>query len=271
MIETPRPARGLAGLPATSGLIPAMASVLLALFLAASTGSLAVAQAVEEPELTWAPLVTLPPIAEPAIWSPAELADGFTLGASEAPVAIEVWEDFQCPFCQRFTYQIEPALVAQYVETGKARLTFRQLPFLGDESHWAAVAASLAADQDLFWPFHDYLFANLQGENVGSYSLDRLLTIGEAAGLDMAQFKDGLTLDRARQRFAEIESEARRDAAALGISATPTVTVDGIPLQSPDFETVAAAVDAALARTNESTVQGGETDSAEAEATPEGE
>ena len=60
------------------------------------------AQDAPEPELTWAPLVTLPPIVAPSVVSPAELADGYTLGDPEAPVAIEVWEDFQCPFCQRF-------------------------------------------------------------------------------------------------------------------------------------------------------------------------
>ena len=109
------------------------------------------------------------------------------------------------------------------------------------------MAASLAAEQDRFWPFHDHLFANLLGENVGSYGLDRLLQIGEAAGLDMARFRAGLVLDVARQRFSEIEARSRAQAAALGINATPTVTVNGEVLPSPDFETVSSAVEAALA------------------------
>ena len=200
-----------------------------------------------EPELTWAPLVTLPPLAEPPISTPLEFADGFALGSPDAPVTVEVWEDFQCPFCQRFTFQVEPGIVDQYVRSGQVRFVFRNLAFLGDESHWAAVAASLAADQDRFWPFHDYLFANLQGENVGSFSLDRLLAIGEASGLDMAEFKRGLTLDKARERFAQIQQEALRDAGSLGINATPTVTVDGTPLQAPDLGTISAAIEAALA------------------------
>ena len=112
----------------------------------------------------------------------------------------------------------------------------------------AAVAASLAADQDLFWPYHDYLFANLRGENVGSYDLDRLQEIGEAVGLDMDQFREGLQLENARERFAQIQAESRRDAAALGISATPTVTVNGVPLLAPDPATVAGAIDVALSQ-----------------------
>ncbi len=125
----------------------------------------------------------------------------------------------------------------QYVETGDVRLVFRNLAFLGDESHWAAVAASLAADQNMFWPFHDYLFANYRGKESGAFRIDRLLEMGEAVGLDMELFREGLQLENARQRFAEIEAEARQDAYAIGVNATPTVTVDGVPLQAPDFDT----------------------------------
>lgn len=203
------------------------------------------------PELTFAPLVTLPPIAAPPIVTPTRLADGYALGDPDAPVSVEVWEDIQCPFCQQFTFQVKPLIVERYVTPGSVRLVFRDLPFLGDESHWAAVAASLAADQDLFWPYHDHLFANLRGENVGSYGLDQLLEIGQLVGLDMAAFREGLRLDAARARFAEIQARARRDAAALGINATPTVVVAGVPVGSPDLDSVSAAIEAALRAADE--------------------
>ena len=88
----------------------------------------------------------------------------------------------------------------------ESRLVFRNLAFLGDESHWAAVAASLAADQNKFWELHDYLFTNFQGSESGGYHIDRLLEMGEAVGLDMDQFRDGLKLENARERWAEIEA-----------------------------------------------------------------
>ena len=221
--------------------------LLLALALGVPLGGVATAQETPEPELTWAPLVTLPPIVAPPISSRVDLADGFRLGDADAPVAIEVWEDFQCPYCQAFTFQIEPALVERFVGTGQASLTFRQLPFLGEESRWAAVAASLAAEQDLFWPFHDYLFSNLLGENVGSYGLERLLAMGEAAGLDIA-----INSGRASRWSRPVSGSPRsrpNPARMLrrGASGTPTVTVNGVPLRSPDFDTVAAAIEAALA------------------------
>ncbi len=217
--------------------------------------------------LTWAPLVTPPPVATPPILSPTDEVDGFAMGSPEAPVVIEVWEDFQCPYCQRFTYEIAPSIVEQYVETGDVRLVFRHLAFLGNESHWAAVAASLAADQNMFWPFHDYLFANFGGNESGSFHLDRLLEMGEAVGLDMDQFREGLELENARARWAEIEAISRAEAFAQGINATPTVVVNGVPLGSPDFETVADAVDIELAKA--ATAATGD-DETKAEASEEG-
>ena len=226
--------------------LTSVSSLLLACLLAVNGAAATGAQDAPEPELTWAPLVTLPPIVAPSVVSPAELADGYTLGNPDAPGAIEVWEDFQCPFCQRFALQIKPLIVSEYVETGEASLTFRNLAFLGDESHWAAVAADLAAEQDMFWPFHDYLFANLLGENVGSFDLDRLLAMADAAGLDMELFRAGLVLDQARERFARIEAESRQDAGALGISSTPSLVLDGRLLEFQSFDEAIAAIDAAV-------------------------
>jgi protein-disulfide isomerase len=228
--------------------LASVVTLLLTAMLVAASWSAASAQEGEESELTWAPLVTPPPVSTPQIWSPTDEVDGFSMGAADAPVVIEVWEDFQCPYCQRFTYEIEPSIVEQYVETGDVRLVFRNLAFLGDESQWAAVAGSLAADQNMFWPFHDYLFANFGGNESGSFHIDRLQEMGQNVGLDMDQFREGLALDNARARFTEIESEARADAYAMGINATPTVVVNGVPLQSPDFATVADAVDIELAK-----------------------
>jgi protein-disulfide isomerase len=222
-------------------------SLLLTTLLVAASWSVAAAQERDD-GLTWGPLVTPPPVSTPPAWSPTDEVDGFSMGAADAPVVMEIWEDFQCPYCQRFTYEIEPGIVEQYVGTGDVRIVFRNLAFLGNESHWAAVAASLAAEQDMFWPFHDYLFANFGGNESGSFHIDRLLDMGEAVGLDMERFREGLMLENARERWAEIEAVSRMEAYAQGINATPTVVVNGVPLGSPDFETISDAVDIELAK-----------------------
>jgi protein-disulfide isomerase len=193
------------------------------------------------------PLVTLPPIVTPSALTATELADGHALGSADAPVTVEVWADYQCPYCALFSTQVEPQLVAQYVASGQVRLVFRDLAFLGEESRWAAVAARLAEEQDAFWPFHDYLFANQLGENVGGFSVDRLQEIAGRVGLDREAFDAGLELDAARATFAEIRAGFEADASRLGIRSTPTIVVDGAVVEGNDLAAIRAAIDAALA------------------------
>lgn len=195
------------------------------------------------------PLVTLPPIASPTVVTPTTLADGHALGDADAPVTVEVWADFQCPYCALFTQYVEPQIIDTYVEGGQVRLVFRDLAFLGEESRWAAVAARLAEEQNAFWPFHDYLFANQQGENKGSFSLGRLREMANRVGLDRTAFEAGLELEAARATFAEIRAEFEADATRLGIRSTPTVVVNGAVVAGNDWVTVRAAIDAALADT----------------------
>ena len=87
------------------------------------------------------------------------------------------------------------------MKSGAARLVFRDLPFLGEESRWAAVAGRLAAQQGRFWLLHDYLFANQLGENTGSYTPERLMTMlreeirkqGKPFGLYFENIEGGFT------------------------------------------------------------------------------
>jgi protein-disulfide isomerase len=185
-------------------------------------------------------------VASPSAFTPTDLADANALGREDAPVTVEVWADYQCPYCALFSQQVEPQLIAQYVETGQVRLVFRDLAFLGDESRWAAVAARLAEEQDAFWPYHDYLFANQLGENAGGFSVERLQEIASVVGLDRSAFDAGLQLDAARATFAQIRAEFEADAARLAIRSTPTVVVDGTRLEANDLATIRAAIDAAL-------------------------
>lgn len=198
------------------------------------------------PELTMAPLVTLPPIMPALVSHDGLPTDGYTLGEAAAPVTIDVYADFQCPYCQRFSLLVSPELTETWVRPGHARIVFHDFAFLGEESRWAAVAGRLAAQQNRFWPFHDLLYSNLLGENVGSYTPDRLMLMGRMAGLDMDAFIAGLQVPAARASWAVIDQEIRDAATSRGVSATPTVFVNGVRVESPDAATIGAAVQAAL-------------------------
>ena len=81
-------------------------------------------------------------------------------GDPNAPITVVVYSDFECPFCGRFATEIMPDLDKDYIETGKVKLAFRNVPL--DNVHKQAVAAAIytvcAGEQGKFWPAHDDIF-----------------------------------------------------------------------------------------------------------------
>ncbi len=180
---------------------------------------------------------------------PRPTAQGRVLGDPQAPILIEVYADFQCFACAAFGQSTEQLLMRNYVATGKARLAFRQFPFLGAESFRAADASLCADAQGRFWDYHDILFANLSGVNQGAFTDRRLIAFAEILGLDMEPFR---TCFDASLHRDEISAEIQAGK-ALGIDSTPTIVVNGQIVRAaaanlvPSYEIIAAAVAAALA------------------------
>ena len=185
--------------------------------------------------------------------TPASLpnADGLSLGDPNAPVTIDVFEDFQCPACKSFTESTEPLVIENLVATGKARYIFHHYPFLdgngagsSGESDQAANAAMCANEQDKFWEMEGTLFANWNGENQGAFSNRRLQAMAETIGLDMNAFNSCFNADKYE---AEIQADFELGE-QMGVTGTPTVFVNGQrvgqPRQVPSYQEIAAAVNA---------------------------
>jgi protein-disulfide isomerase len=167
----------------------------------------------------------------PANPVPVSIArNGTTLGTSNAPVKMETWEDFQCPYCDIWTLQWEPNLIRDFVAPGTMTYTFNNYAFLGDghkpnESLDAAVAASCADDQGKFWEYHDWLYANQNpnGENRGWFVTSTFDAIAAKVGLNQATF-DTCLADPAKASAVQAERTA---GSALGVDETPTIFVNG--------------------------------------------
>lgn len=167
----------------------------------------------------------------PTVVVPTELADGRALGSADAPVTIEVWSDFQCPVCRTLATTLEPSLIQQFIVPGTVRLVYRDAAFQGqngndpswDESVEAAAAARCATDQGLFWPMHEWLFANWNGENLGAFRQDRLRAIAEGAGLNVSSYD---TCMAAGDKQVAVRNE-KAQAISNGINATPTLVING--------------------------------------------
>jgi protein-disulfide isomerase len=159
-----------------------------------------------------------------------------SMGDPNAPIKIEEFSDFQCPYCERFHSDTEPLLRQYYIDTGKVLFTYRSMGNwvsrnvggTSTESQDAALAAYCAGDQNKFWEMHAFLFGNVKGEDVGSFTDKRIKLIAEkVSGLDVNQFNScydsGKFKDRVQQDLT--------DGTAAGITGTPafvvTYTVNG--------------------------------------------
>lgn len=146
-------------------------------------------------------------------------------GNPKAPVTIQIFSDFQCPFCKR----VEPTLAELDKEfKGQLRFVWRHMPL---PFHENAMPAAEAAEEvlaqkgpDAFWKFHDQLF-EAQGEK-GALERPNLDELAEKLGLDMARFKAALD---GHIHQAKIKADiAAADAA--DINGTPSFVINDYAL-----------------------------------------
>jgi protein-disulfide isomerase len=146
---------------------------------------------------------------------------GIYLGKTDAPVRLVEFADLQCPICREYSLQSLPTLVQDYVRTGKVRMEFRNLSFLGPDSITAGRAAAAAAQQNKLWNFADVLYFNQGEENSGYVTPQFIDRINKAAGVDSAE-ADAFAKSAASQ---EPLAAANTMANQFGVNATPTILV----------------------------------------------
>ncbi len=170
---------------------------------------------------------------DPGIVYPAALLDGTTIGSADAPVTLEVWEDFQCPVCARHSLSVEPIIVERYVKPGTLRIVHHDLAFLGrgtpDESEVAASGAVCANKQGKYWDYTHWIYANQDGENAGGFRPERVKAIAEAAGVDVTDW-DACVADPAV--LAEVRASTEQGV-GLGVNSTPTMFINGTLVDPP--------------------------------------
>lgn len=153
--------------------------------------------------------------------------DGSSKGQRDAPVTVEEYADFQCPFCGQFALSTGRQLENLYVRTGQVRWVFRHYAFLGPESVWAAEASECASEQGQFWPYHDRLFGRQDGENRGAFTLSSLKQLAREQGLNAAGFDSCLDSHRNLQKV----QRDTRDGQDKGVKSTPTFLINGRMIQ----------------------------------------
>jgi len=141
-------------------------------------------------------------------------------GPATAPVTIQIFSDFQCPFCKRVLPTLEE-LEKQY--KGRIRFVWRNFPLpFHPEARPAAMAAMEAFAQKGsagFWKMHELIYA---GQSTG---LDRSALEGYAKQLGLAPDKFRDALDSGTHE-AEIQADEAAGKAA-GVRGTPAFVING--------------------------------------------
>jgi protein-disulfide isomerase len=189
------------------------------------------------------------PSADAAV--PAHTTDGGTtivVGSSQAPVTVDLYEDFQCPNCKAFEAETGQTL-AGLVAAGTVQAHYHGMAFLdtsanGDYSTRALDAAAVvlnAAGPDAFETFHDLLFANQPPEGGRGLSDDQLIAYAAQAGARGGEVEQDIRNLTYGDWVKSVTDQASRD----GVTGTPTVLVDGKTLADLSASGLSGAVSAA--------------------------
>lgn len=158
------------------------------------------------------------------------------IGRTDAPVTMAFWSDFQCPFCKAVevggipqipTPPALPDIVKNYVDTGKVKLVFMDLAFLGNDSITAALYGrsiwKLYPDKYFAWRTAMYTAQDQEGDQGfgNAASIDKLdATI---PGVDAAKIAVDVKANAATYQAAVNADKV--EAGKVGINSTPAFII----------------------------------------------
>ena len=144
------------------------------------------------------------------------------LGSESAPITIVEFGDYQCEACYAWFHTTRDTLIDNYVETGKAKLLFVDLPFLGRDSPMAAQASYCAEDQGQYWEYHEMLYTFQDGHpDSGWADRDRLNSFAFSLDMNIDEFNDCMDSSKYKNRVKANYDEAVKN----GVQSTPTFII----------------------------------------------
>jgi len=171
------------------------------------------------------------------------------LGSESAPVTIVEFGDYQCEACYHWFHNTRSTIIDNYIETGKAKLVFIDLAFLGRDSPIAAQASYCAEDQEKYWEYHVMLYTFQNGPpDSGWADRDRLNSFAFSLNMNTDEFNDCMDSSKYKIRVkANYDEAVKNDARS-----TPTFIIiaqDGTTEKfagSQPYSVFAAAIESML-------------------------
>lgn len=178
--------------------------------------------------------------------APTGVVDKYAIprGPAGAPVTVDVYEDFLCPYCGMFEAETRDWLT-QRAEAGDVQVQYHVVSILTDYSTRAANAAAVVLDTagpDVAARFHDLLYVHQPPESGNGLSDQQLIDLAVQAGASRSVIAgpiENLAFEQWVQNATEAFSQK-------GFTGTPTVLVDGQQISGASIDELVANTRAAV-------------------------
>ena len=160
----------------------------------------------------------------------AALPDDMSVGSRSAKATIVEYASVGCPVCGRWARDVYPALKAKYIDTGRARFTYREM-LVGGGTELTAAAAGFVlarcAGSQKYFTVLESLYRDQ--DRLLSVPRETLLAVAHSCGLSDAEFNACMTNDAA---FVALNARVERNSKRDDVNATPTFVVNGRKLEA---------------------------------------
>jgi protein-disulfide isomerase len=143
------------------------------------------------------------------------------LGKDDAPVTIVEYASMTCPHCAHFHETTLPELKTKYIDTGKARLIFREFPF---DPRAEAGFMLARCSNDNYFAMVDVLFKQQESWAGVQDAKAALLQISKLAGFSQESFEACLTDQKLLEDVRAVRERGSND---FGVDSTPTFFING--------------------------------------------
>jgi protein-disulfide isomerase len=153
--------------------------------------------------------------------APQVAADDHVLGKPDAPVTIIEYASLTCPHCAAFETETLPKIQKNWIDTGKAKLVYRNFPF--DKPGLQAAMVASCAPPERYFNFIEVLFQQQAQWAAAQDPTAALARIAKLGGMSDQQFQTCLANKDLENKIVAQRLAGEKE---YGVGSTPTFFIN---------------------------------------------